>query len=316
MTTGHDLAIALRGAYLALHRRSEAAFTQHGVTADQFVLLATLARGHALTQRELARRMSSDPSTVRAMLVLLEERGLVEREAHPTDARARTVALTAKGTRAFNRLWAAGEPIRAQMLDALGRRGRDPRRLTLPGGRGAESGIYPGRRIDYLLPQSRRIMSGRIVGPGRFSWPWSHRSLRAVRRTTRRCRRPRSSAAPAGFDKKRDNIERGKLETVEYDSKTVGIKRKARVYTPPGYCKDKKYPVLYLLHGIGGDENEWPRGGAPDVILDNLLRRQEGRADDRRHAQRPGVEGHHGEGSGSASRGRRSPRSRRTCSTT
>jgi enterochelin esterase-like enzyme len=77
-------------------------------------------------------------------------------------------------------------------------------------------------------------------------------------------------APPADFDKKRDNIERGKLETVEYDSTTVGVKRKARVYTPPGYTKDKKYPVLYLLHGIGGDENEWPRGGAPDVILDNL----------------------------------------------
>src|SRR5688572_14618591 len=78
-------------------------------------------------------------------------------------------------------------------------------------------------------------------------------------------------APPKGFDVKRDNIERGKLETVEYDSKTVGVKRKAQVYTPPGYSKDKKYPVLYLLHGIGGDENEWPRGGAPDVILDNLI---------------------------------------------
>jgi enterochelin esterase-like enzyme len=77
-------------------------------------------------------------------------------------------------------------------------------------------------------------------------------------------------APPEGFDKKRDNIDRGKLETVEYDSATVGAKRKARVYTPPGYSKDRKYPVLYLLHGIGGDENEWPRGGAPDVILDNL----------------------------------------------
>ena len=63
--------------------------------------------------------MSSDPSTVRAMLVLLEQRGLVERDTHPTDARARTVALTAKGKRAFRRLWAAGEPIRAQMLGAL-----------------------------------------------------------------------------------------------------------------------------------------------------------------------------------------------------
>src|SRR3954447_19451718 len=78
-------------------------------------------------------------------------------------------------------------------------------------------------------------------------------------------------APPAGFDKKRDGIDRGKLETVEYDSKTVGIVRKARVYTPPGYSKDKKYPVLYLLHGIGGDENEWPRGGSPDVVLDNLI---------------------------------------------
>ena len=77
-------------------------------------------------------------------------------------------------------------------------------------------------------------------------------------------------APPAGFDKKRDGFDRGKLETVEYDSTTVGVKRKARVYTPPGYTKDKKYPVLYLLHGIGGDENEWARGGVPDVILDNL----------------------------------------------
>jgi DNA-binding MarR family transcriptional regulator len=63
-------------------------FAKLGVTADQFVLLATLARGHALTQRELAARMPSDPSTVRAMLVLLEERGLVSRDTHPTDGRA------------------------------------------------------------------------------------------------------------------------------------------------------------------------------------------------------------------------------------
>src|SRR6187399_3648883 len=104
MTAGHDIAIALRAAYLALHRRSEARFAPHGITADQFVLLATLARGgHALTQRELARRMSSDPSTVRAMLVLLAARGLVERDKHPTDARARTVAQTAAGRRVFRR---------------------------------------------------------------------------------------------------------------------------------------------------------------------------------------------------------------------
>jgi DNA-binding MarR family transcriptional regulator len=119
MTSNSDIAIALRTAYLALHRRSEAQFAPQGVTADQFVLLATLARGNALTQRELARRMSSDPSTVRAMLVLLEQRGLIERDAHPTDSRARTVALTSQGKRTFRQLWSAGEPIREQMLAAM-----------------------------------------------------------------------------------------------------------------------------------------------------------------------------------------------------
>ena len=121
MTTNHDVAIALRTAYLALHRRSESRFAPHGVTADQFVLLATLARGQALTQRELASRMASDPSTVRAMLVLLERRGLIQRESHPTDARARTVALTAAGKRTFRQLWRAGEPIRQRMFGVLGR---------------------------------------------------------------------------------------------------------------------------------------------------------------------------------------------------
>ncbi len=77
-------------------------------------------------------------------------------------------------------------------------------------------------------------------------------------------------APPEGFDARREGIDHGKLETVEYDSTTVGIKRKTQVYTPPGYSKDEKFPVLYLLHGIGGDENEWARNGSPDVILDNL----------------------------------------------
>src|SRR3569623_1876625 len=116
MALKHEIPMALRAAYLTLHRQSDACFAEHGVTADQFVLLATLQRGHALTQRELARRMSSDPSTVRAMLVLLERSGLVRREAHPTDSRARTVALTAAGERKFRQLWGAGDAIRSQMF--------------------------------------------------------------------------------------------------------------------------------------------------------------------------------------------------------
>ena len=78
-------------------------------------------------------------------------------------------------------------------------------------------------------------------------------------------------AAPAGFDQERPGIARGTIETVEYKSTTVGTVRKATVYLPPKYDAAKKYPVLYLLHGIGGDELEWLRGGAPNVILDNLI---------------------------------------------
>ncbi len=76
--------------------------------------------------------------------------------------------------------------------------------------------------------------------------------------------------APVGFDKKRDNIQHGKIDSVQYESKTVGNKRKLLVYTPPGYSPKNKYPVLYLLHGIGGNEKEWFRYAATDAILDNL----------------------------------------------
>jgi DNA-binding MarR family transcriptional regulator len=119
MKDGSQLPMALRAAYLAMHRKSDVQFAAFGVTADQFVLLATLSRADALTQRELARRMSSDPSTVQAMLVLLEKRGLVERDTHPSDLRARTVALTAAGKRKFRQLWKASESIRTKMLDSI-----------------------------------------------------------------------------------------------------------------------------------------------------------------------------------------------------
>ena len=76
--------------------------------------------------------------------------------------------------------------------------------------------------------------------------------------------------APSGFDVVQEKIPHGKIDTIQYSSKTVGTKRKALVYTPPGFSKSKKYPVLYLLHGIGGDEKEWLKGGSPQVIFDNL----------------------------------------------
>lgn len=119
MNPQQQIPLALRAAYLTLRRQSDAAFAPYGVTADQFVLLATLSEEEPLTQKELAIRMPSDPSTVRAMLVLLEERGLVRRDAHLTDGRARTAALTPAGRRKFRQLSEAGESIRVQMVSDI-----------------------------------------------------------------------------------------------------------------------------------------------------------------------------------------------------
>jgi enterochelin esterase-like enzyme len=75
---------------------------------------------------------------------------------------------------------------------------------------------------------------------------------------------------PTGYDSFRPNIAHGKITTATYHSTTVGVDRQTLVYTPPGYSEDKKYNVLYLLHGIGGDEREWYSNGSPHIILDNL----------------------------------------------
>src|SRR5947209_8864906 len=116
MTSGHEIARALRAAYLALHRQTNDCFAKDGVTADQFVMLSALADADAVMQQDLVRRMSSDPNTVRAVLLLLEGRGLVARERHPADGRARCVKLAAKGRQVFRKLWARSEPLRARLL--------------------------------------------------------------------------------------------------------------------------------------------------------------------------------------------------------
>lgn len=79
-----------------------------------------------------------------------------------------------------------------------------------------------------------------------------------------------SQHPPQGFDSLRVDIPHGKIDSIFYESKTVGTQRKALIYIPPGYSNAKIYPVLYLLHGIGGDETEWVKGAEPHKILDNL----------------------------------------------
>jgi DNA-binding MarR family transcriptional regulator len=103
MATGHNIPMGLREAYLSMHRQTNAHLARCGVTADQFVLMILLFEEDGVTQQELARRACSDPNTIRAMLVLLEDRGLVSRAQDPTDGRARKVTLTRKGRQVLER---------------------------------------------------------------------------------------------------------------------------------------------------------------------------------------------------------------------
>jgi beta-lactamase regulating signal transducer with metallopeptidase domain/enterochelin esterase-like enzyme len=82
--------------------------------------------------------------------------------------------------------------------------------------------------------------------------------------------KPAFPEPPAGFNSKRDDVPHGQIKVVRYDSKWLGT-RQVRVYTPPGYSTDKKYPVLYLLHGLGGDDRSWLERCHADNVIDNLL---------------------------------------------
>jgi len=69
------------------------------------------------------------------------------------------------------------------------------------------------------------------------------------------------------------NVPHGNVQQVLFPSPSTGISRRAFVYTPPGYDKNKsgRYPVLYLQHGWGEDETAWSNQGHANLIMDNLI---------------------------------------------
>ena len=78
-------------------------------------------------------------------------------------------------------------------------------------------------------------------------------------------------AAPAGFADTREGVAQGKVVEFAYDSAVTGTRRKASVYLPAGYSAERRYPVLYLLHGIAGNQDEWRGYVHANTIMDNLI---------------------------------------------
>jgi enterochelin esterase-like enzyme len=79
------------------------------------------------------------------------------------------------------------------------------------------------------------------------------------------------AAPPAGFDAARPGVAQGAVTEFTYHSAVTGRQRNAKVYLPPGYDPQRRYPVLYLLHGIGGNEHEWHWYVRAPAVLDNLM---------------------------------------------
>ena len=78
-------------------------------------------------------------------------------------------------------------------------------------------------------------------------------------------------AAPAGFADDKEGLARGTVAAFTYDSGVTGTRRTASVYLPPGYTAQRRYPVLYLLHGISGNQDEWRGYVRANTILDRLI---------------------------------------------
>lgn len=75
------------------------------------------------------------------------------------------------------------------------------------------------------------------------------------------------------FQAYRADVPHGVVSTIDYPSSTLGAVRRAHVYTPPGYegPGDRRYPVLYLVHGAGDSDDSWTSAGHANYILDNLI---------------------------------------------
>lgn len=82
---------------------------------------------------------------------------------------------------------------------------------------------------------------------------------------------------PARYHAAVEGVTYGEMREITYPSKTTGVDRKANVLLPPDYNEDVQYPVMYLLHGLDGDHNEWKNNGSPAQIIGNLIDNGEAR---------------------------------------
>jgi DNA-binding MarR family transcriptional regulator len=118
----------LRRAWYGLNQAFRRRILHLRVTPDQFTVMRTLIEAHpkALTQRELAEIISSDPNTIASLLERMESNGLIERSKDRVDRRARRIELLPQGRKAYNVARALALELQSEILAALPESEREP----------------------------------------------------------------------------------------------------------------------------------------------------------------------------------------------
>ena len=128
-------------------------------------------------------------------------------------------------------------------------------------------GLWSGTTAVPMLPGTYRydfqVNGARVPDPRATRFSEEYMGTNAVLEV---------SGAAGAFQAWNPAVPHGAVATIEYPSSTLGIKRRAHVYTPPGYMKGgSSYPVLYLVHGAGDSDDSWTSIGHAHYILDNLI---------------------------------------------
>jgi DNA-binding MarR family transcriptional regulator len=113
------LPLLLRRAWYGLNQAFRRRIAHLEVTPDQFTVMRTLLEQQGLTQRELSQAMASDANTVAALVERMERMGLLQRDPHERDRRARRLRLTAKGKRTYGHARAIAVTMQAEVLAVL-----------------------------------------------------------------------------------------------------------------------------------------------------------------------------------------------------